>query len=531
MALGLLLAAAACGASCAPSVGTGRLRARVVDDATGQPLAARVALTDANGKFIEIQGKEHPHLDYLGKRWCYVDGTFAARLPSAGVTVEIRHGFETRPLIEELEIGDGEEPVEKTFRLRRWYDRRENGYVAGDIHAHLPPPEEAHFHMRVEDLDAQVLLHMADSQTDIATNACFTGKIDSHSTPECQIYVGQEIREWHMGHLTLLGLKELVPGYPDMGGGLEYWRGVPHWDLTRAARATREQGGTIVWSHFSSLPGAESPVLAALGLLDAIELITWSDPTQLPNHPGPWEKSGLSQAAFPIMRSLDLYYTLLNAGFRIPIAAGTDKFVEDIPLGSNRTYARVADPAKAGFDDWLAAVRAGRTFVTNGPILEFEVDGHGAGDVVEFDGRREVKVRARARSILQFAMLEVVMNGRPVAHKVDYWLEPQDGLYTMEVEATVPLDESAWFAARVSEHPDIRRRILPRGLSVFAHTTPAYFLQNGRNVREQASIDYLRKYVGGVIHWLDTKPDFGREDDRAAARESAEQALAYYERL
>ncbi|ACB75493.1 hypothetical protein Oter_2210 [Opitutus terrae PB90-1] len=532
MASALLAAVLICGAACtatrAAERGGGQIHARIVDDATGATVAARVALTDGSGKAVEVAG-EHPHVDCLNKRWCYVGGEFTAVLPSGDVMLEIRRGIETRPFVATLRANSRGPAPEKTFRLQRWFDRRKAGFVAGDIHAHLPVPAEARFHMEVEDLDTQVLLHMADSVSELPTNALFTGKLDEHSTPEQQIFVGQEVREWHMGHLTLLGLKELVPGYPDMGGGLEYWRSVPHLDLTPAARATRAQGGMIAWSHLCSLPGAESPVLAALGLLDAIELVTWNDPTTLPNHLAPWQESGFSQAEFPVMRALDLYYTLLNAGFRLPVAAGTDKFFEDIPLGSNRTYAHTG--SVTGFDAWLAAIKAGRSFVTNGPILEFEVDNHRSGDVIEFNGSRQVRVRAKARSILPFAMIEIIHNGRSVAHRTVYGLEPVDGLYTMEVDTAVRIDESSWLAARVAEHPDIRRPILPRGLSVFAHTSPIYFLDHGKPVREGASIAYLQKYVRGLLHWLDGQPDFLRASDRAAAREAAEQALAYYERL
>jgi hypothetical protein len=316
-----------------------------------------------------------------------------------------------------------------------------------------------------------------------------------------------------------------------MGGSLEYWRGTPHWDLVRAMQATRAQNGMVVWSHFCSLPGAESPIGIALGLVDAIELITWNDPTQFPNHWSPWQNSGMSQAEFPIMRPLDLYYQYLNAGFRVPIAAGTDKFVEDIPLGSNRVYARAQPPAN--YASWLAAIKAGKTFVSNGPMLEFDVEGHEPGDVVEFRGNRRVKARVTARSILPFYRLEIVMNGQTIEHKtVPPSTSPQkDGLYAMEIQTTVNLERSGWLAARVADHPDIRNRILPRGVSVFAHTSPVYFLKDGQKVREEASIAYLRKYVEGVLHWLGTNPQFANDEDRRNAKRWAEEALRIYQSL
>ena len=506
------------------------LEASVVDDATGEPVAARVAITDANGKFVEIEGR-CDHVEYLDKRWCYVDGAFAVKVPKGGLSLEIRRGLETLPFSAKIGGWALGNKVKKTFRLRRWIDMAEKGYANGDIHAHVPRPKQAHVQMRAEDLNAQVLLCLSDAEPPMLGPNYFTGKLDENSTPGCEIYVGQEVLEWQMGHLTLLGLTSLISDYPHAGGSLEYWKHFPQWDLMRALRATHQQNGTVFWSHFSSLPGAESPIAIALGLVDGIELVTWNDPAQFPNHWGPWENSGFSQAEFPVMRPVDLYYQFLNAGFRLPIAAGTDKCAEEIPLGSNRTYARVT--GTPDYASWLAAAKAGRGFVTNGPILEFEVAGHQSGDVVEFGETRTARARVTARSILPFTTLEIVMNDRTVGHKTVPIpaKKPKDGLYSMEVEATVELTDSAWLAARVIDHPDLKNRILPREVSVFAHTNPVYFLRDARKVREAASIAYLQKYVEGTLHWLGTNPTFKLEEDRRAARQAAEEALQFYKDL
>ncbi|OHB64759.1 MAG: hypothetical protein A2Y76_15730 [Planctomycetes bacterium RBG_13_60_9] len=518
------------GCRVATAAAGGRLEAKIVDDATGAPLAARVAVTSPDGKFVEIEGK-HDHVQYLGKRWCYVDGSFALAVPASGATLEIRRGLETLPLSVKIPGDTAGEAGEKTFRLRRWIDMRGQGYVNGDIHAHLPVPKEAYPQMRAEDLHALILLYLPGPDNPIATNKCFTGRLDAGSTPGCEIYVGHEVQEWQMGHLNMVGLTKLIDGYPRAGGTLEYWKSLPQWDLIRAMRAVREQNGTTFWPHMSSLPGAQLPVALALGLVDGIELLTWNDPTQLPNHWGPWLNSGMSQAEFPTLRGVDLYYQFLNAGFRLPIAAGTDKLGEEIPLGSNRVYAKVQGPAS--YDSWLAAVKAGKAFITNGPILDFEADGATAGDVVEFQGTKRIKARVTARSILPFTTLEIVHNGDPVGHKTIAVPNnpPKNGLYSMEVETTVELTKSGWLAARVVDHPDLKNRILPRDVSVFAHTDPIYFLQDGRKVREEPSVVYLRKYVQGTLHWLGTKPPFANEDDRREALRSAEEALRFYEGL
>jgi hypothetical protein len=59
------------------------------------------------------------------------------------------------------------------------------------------------------------------------------------------------------------------------------------------------------------------------------------------------------------------------------------------------------------------------------------------------------------------------------------------------VEGTFDLDRSSWLAARVADDPDSKSRILPRGLTVFAHTNPIYFLRGGTKVLEPSSTGNL----------------------------------------
>jgi hypothetical protein len=512
----------------ARTAGGTALSGRIVDDASGMTLAARVAITDADGRPIEPAGR-HERVRHGGRQWHYVDGEFTLAVPAGGATIEIRRGLETRPLVEQLAFGATDKQATRTFRLRRWTDMRRQGYFSGDLHAHVPALASAPLEMRAEDLNALNLLILGGLP--LPNDRSFKGRPDDGSSPDNQIYVSQEVIDWHLGHLTLAGVRSLVPGYPVPCGTLEYWTSHRHCDVERAARAAREQGALVSLAHFENLPGAETPVAVALGLLDALEIPTWSDPMQLPAHLGPWAQSGLPTADFTPMRGVDLYYQFLNAGFQLPIAAGTDKSGEEIPVGSNRVYVRT----KGGgdFAAWLAGIKAGAGFVTNGPLLELDVDGHGPGEVVSFQGPRTVAVRATARSILPFTTLEIIMNGRPVAHtlRLVQANPPVDGVYTLEAKGTVRLEQSGWFAARAFADPDITPRLLPRESSVFSHTNPVYLLQDGRKVREAASIAYLRKAVAGLLHWLSTNPAFATDTDRAAVQRDAERALRIYDGL
>jgi hypothetical protein len=92
----------------------------------------------------------------------------------------------------------------------------------------------------------------------------------------------------------------------------------------------------------------------------------------------------------------------------------------------------------------------------------------------------------------------------------------------VELEGTFDLSRSSWLAARVAESPASSSRILPRGLTVFAHTNPVYFLLDGNKVRELPSIRYLQTYLKGTIHWLNTQAKFRSEAEKQEALRLAE---------
>src|SRR5262249_14227305 len=77
-------------------------------------------------------------------------------------------------------------------------------------------------------------------------------------------------------------------------------------------------------------------------------------------------------------------YCFLNGGIRLPLVGSAHKYETTRALGQVRPYARIDPAEEFTYRAWIEAIRAGRTFVTNGPILTLEVNGHGPGAVVQF---------------------------------------------------------------------------------------------------------------------------------------------------
>ena len=494
------------------------LQGRIISAETGLPLAATVSVTSGNGLVINLDG-EHEYVYYLGKKRWYVDGTFNVTTKEDSLYIEIRHGLETYPINELIYLSDSVSKV-KEFRLKRWIHMAKMGYYSGDSHVHFLETSSAHLQMRAEDLHVVNLL-TSDFTYDIEK---FTGKLDKVSTQDHLVYVGQEIRDWQMGHICLLGLKKIIQPYAPFGGHLISMGSNPNILLSPILKEAKEQNATSVWAHFSNLPGLESAIAIPLGLIDALELMTYDDPIKLPSHWTPWDYSGMSQIEFTVMRGMDLYYQYLNAGFRLPITAGSDKMGDNIPVGSNRHYVYLK--GEATYDKWVEGLKSGQGFISNGPMLTFSIDDHLSGETIIFEGEKTVKVRVEAKSLLPFGRLEIIVNGKVVEWKIlpDYWNKRD--IYSLDIEVDVTLSESAWIAGRVTSQNT--PGILPRNLTVFAHSNPVYFLQNEESVYVEKSVEYLKTYQKAVRNWIELFSNFGskaEKDETWMYLEEAERAL------
>src|SRR3954453_5121150 len=94
------------------------------------------------------------------------------------------------------------------------------------------------------------------------------------------------------------------------------------------------------------------------------------------------------------MATAHVWYRALNCGYRLPAGAGTDAMTNFAslrgPVGMNRVYVRSGAPLE--HRRWLAALKAGKSFATNGPLLGFTLDGQGLG--------RELNIGARKRELI-----------------------------------------------------------------------------------------------------------------------------------
>jgi len=507
---------------------------RVIDGETRRPTAARVRLIDAHGRDIAPIG--HPpepdpkgmqgDVLFHGKRYSYVNGGFAVRpdqLPLRYVAIK---GFE-------YEYAEGTIPAPDPLgnpadiRLAKWSAWKRRGWLAGDTHIHHISPHTCKLEMEAEDLDVANIL-TSDFTSDEHE---FEGRLNRNSTRDRLIYVSQEFRHNHLGHISMLNLKKLIRPVRPMRK--------EHFPLhLDACDNARKQGGYVAWAHFPSWPGLENPLDVALEKLDGVELLCVLDPREFPV----FVRSVVPELA--ANDGLRLWYRYLNCGFRLTAVAGTDKMTNWVTAGANRVYAKV--DGEFTYGNWIAALKRGATFVSNSPLMTFTVDGRQSGSVIDVNGKeRKARIHAEAESQLPYDRLEIVANGT-VVHDAT----PSGPRNRSVIQMEYPVDRSCWIAARVVEdlgkyrarrvdftgvhsaagtrHGDFFGTRRPE--TVFAHTTPVYVLHDGRPIRSAEDAGYWIRYLEASRAWLDKNGNFARPSDKKATLEAFEAGIAAYRR-
>ncbi|MCC6509691.1 MAG: hypothetical protein IT423_11320, partial [Pirellulaceae bacterium] len=128
------LACAAVSCFSRPCQAQATMTIQVVDDKTGEPIACRVELRDAKGRPQKTRGAMN-HLP-----WSIVDGQFVFRGKAGDYLFDVHHG-------PEFAGGGGGFTLDKdgegsdVVRLPRHANLRDEGYLAGDLLAQLPPAE------------------------------------------------------------------------------------------------------------------------------------------------------------------------------------------------------------------------------------------------------------------------------------------------------------------------------------------------------------------------------------------------------
>jgi hypothetical protein len=221
-----------------------------------------------------------------------------------------------------------------------------------------------------------------------------------------------------------------------------------------------------------------------------------------------------------------VWYKLLNCGFRLPTAAGTD-FMGNYaslrgPVGLNRVYAEVpAGPLRIA--PWLAAIKAGRTFATNGPLLRFSLGGQPIGGEVRLAKKQEIRFSAEMFSMVPVDHLQIVCNG-----KVARELTMDRDRTSAHLDASIPLSASGWCVLRAfsdkAEYPIL-------DLYPYATTSPVYISVAGAPVRNAADAAYFVSWIDRLITAAQNNTSWNTETEKQSVLGTLQKAREIFAKM
>ncbi|MFB3902160.1 MAG: CehA/McbA family metallohydrolase [Acidobacteriota bacterium] len=464
---------------------TVQVRLVTIDESTGQTTPARLEVRGEDGKYatavdamrvgVALHDDAQPrtvadaaqYISSLRSRFrnyytqsdqFYSPGRCTLQLPPGAYDVRVFKGIEYLPVSRRIQVEAGPAKVQE-FRLARWINMPKEGWYSADDHLHIPRPvTELNEHllkwMEAEDLHVANLLQWGHSHH---VNNAFQyahGKPGVFQKGNHILASGQEApRTPILGHTIMLGTQKPIH-LPD------------RYLLYRDAfEEGRRQGTVNGYAHHGIFFHAENGLAFDLstGLVDFIEVLQGNTV------------------------DYSVWYLALNSGFRLTPLAGTDFPVGPIP-GWDRFYARVE--GRYTFEAWLDAVRKGRVFVSNGPILSFSVENAGMGGELALDAPRDVWIEGSVRfnpEVDGVEQLELVRTGEVIATFPPNVKSPGEIRFRIQR----PVGEACWLALRASGFkknamiPVRNRRQPPHSAPTgnettwtkapaLAHTTPVY---------------------------------------------------------
>jgi hypothetical protein len=448
----------------------------------------------------------------------HTGGSAALTVPAGRYRVEVSRGPEYRVARRTVEVAAGATaPVR--LSLARLEDLEGRGWYSGDLHVHMNyggayrnDPTRLAFQARAEDLHVVENL-IVNKEGRVPDVGWFRPGPDPASRPGTLILHGEEYHTSFWGHVGLLGLKQhlLLPGYTAYAN-----TGLASLQPTnaRVLDVARAQGAVTGYVHpYDAYPDPGDttralthalPVDAALGKVDYYEAVGFVD---------------------DLMATATVWYRLLSCGFRLSAGAGTDAMANFAslrgPVGMNRVFVKSGAPLE--HRRWLSALKAGRSFATNGPLLGMTVDGRSLGDEVALPaGGREVSVNVRLRSNVPVDHLELVLNGQIVR------TIPLDGDRTSAAtRVRVSVDRSGWILLRARAD---RPAYPVLDAYPYATTSPVYLTVGGKPARSPEDARYFIAWIDRLRQATEAHRDWNTDAERREALDLLARARGEFER-
>jgi len=445
-------------AAAAPSA---TIAGRVIDAETGAVVPATITIRASDGVIVT----DHPSFQ-AGFR---SPGTFEKQVPAGETTIVVSRGFDYLAVERRFTLAADERRTE-TFQLRRRSTLRREGWYCGDNHDHMIHGERSilvDFPYVTLAARAEGLDYLAAAQDwnipdhspealDRATRALSVPGFTLTWNLEAPKNYWRGDASHTLGHGWTVGMRGRTADGRDAIAELlalsamDYESEkapVPNFEIQALIHSL---GGISAYSHparwwrgkwggqgiypveenkFVSNMAAELPFDTVCGpTYDAIDILM------------PPQEVKANQEA------MKLWFLLLNHGYHMA-ASGSSDATFDRPGGGVPGKVRMYTRLDGGVEmaRVAAAIRAGRSFVTSGPLLALEIGGHASGDVVELPAHAQKgRIRAWADRLTR---VELIRNGVVVRT-----FDAAAGKTEFAADFDVTFDNSesgpAWYIAR-----------------------------------------------------------------------------------
>jgi hypothetical protein len=462
-----ILAALSAGAGVAWGQGeTGPVEITILDKDTGKPIPCRLHVKDAAGTPQRAAKLPFWH-DHFA-----CPGTVRLDLAPGRYTFEVERGPEYRLASGSFMVRD-RAGAKRTVTLERLVDLAAEGWWSGDLHVHRPV-EDMELLLQAEDLHvAPVITWWNNRNRWERERPPPDPLVRVGGTRFYDVMAGEDEREG--GALLFFHLRRPLAL---AGAGREY----PS-PLSFVAQAKKQPGA---WIDIEKPFWWDVPTWLASGQVDSIGLANnhmcrdrmyeneaWGKPRIAERLPAPLGNGYWSQ---------EIYYHVLNAGLRIPPSAGSASGVLPNPVGYNRVYVHTGQELTHA--RWWEGLRAGRSFVTNGPLLRARANGEFPGHVFTAPTGGEIDLDLRAvlttRDPVRF--LDIIRDGR-----VERRVPVAEGSEAVAL-GRLKFRSSGWFLVRaIADNPKTFR---------FASTAP-YYVEVGAKRRRisKGSAQFFLEWV------------------------------------
>ena len=438
-------------------------------------------------------------------------------VPAGDVRVSVQHGFAHAIWSDTIRVTAGK-PTRRQVDLQSLALPAEFGdWISADLHVHMNygghyrnTPSNLLRQAQAEDLDLIWNL-IVNKEQRIPDIAYFRGDADPASAADATLLHSQEYHTSLWGHLGLLGLRDhyLTPDFASYRH-TAFASPYPHNGVI--ADLAHAQGGLVGYVHpfdWTIEPDKETSLTNALpadaiaGKVDYLEIVSFAD-----------HKA-----------TAEVWYRLLNLGFRLPAGAGTDAMANYAslrgPVGMNRMFLDTG--GRRDGESALRALKQGRGFASNAPLLGLLLDTAKPGDTLATSAGQAHGFRVSMRSPVPVDHLELVQNGR-----VLQTFALTGDRRRFDGEGHLVFEQGGWVLLRAwNDGAD------PQVLDLFpyATTNPVYLDFPGREPKRNEDAAYFIAWLDRVIAAATARDDYNTAQEKRDTLDYLEQARMAYRKL